>query len=187
MAGRNSKTIHAIEKENITHLTKEEIKQRKIAEAATLTGKPMAIPRWLSEEEKKEFKKLRELFVLIKKNDAIYTNILARYCQLKVECEEYEEMIEECRQSRLELKSEYHSGSIDENDMSASTYYRLLNSMQKNIVSLDKQIMSKRSMMLSIEKECAMTVAASLRSIPKKVEKKPAKSGIAKFTSRAPG
>jgi hypothetical protein len=52
--------------------------------------------------------------------------------------------------------------------------------MQKNIVGLDKQIMSKRNMMLAIEKENLMTIASALRSIPKKVEKKKA-SGIGKF------
>ena len=43
--------------------------------------------------------------------------------------------------------------------------------MQKNIVSLDKQIQAKRKMLLDIEKENVMTIASALRSIPKKEDK----------------
>ena len=44
--------------------------------------------------------------------------------------------------------------------------------MQKNLISLDKQIQAKRKMLMDIEKENIMTIASSLRSIPKKAEKK---------------
>ena len=45
-------------------------------------------------------------------------------------------------------------------------------SMQKNILALDKQVQAKRKMLLDIEKENIMTIASSLRSVPKKTEKK---------------
>ena len=44
--------------------------------------------------------------------------------------------------------------------------------MQKNLSSLDKQVQTKRKMLLDIEKENIMTIASALRSVPKKVEKK---------------
>ena len=43
--------------------------------------------------------------------------------------------------------------------------------MQKNIIDLDRQVQAKRRMLLEIEMENVMTIAASLRSIPKKVDK----------------
>jgi hypothetical protein len=55
--------------------------------------------------------------------------------------------------------------------MTSSTYYKLKNNMQGSIIGLDKQIQSKRKMILDIEKENIMTIAAALRSIPKKEDK----------------
>ena len=44
--------------------------------------------------------------------------------------------------------------------------------MQKAILDVDKQIQTKRRMMFDIEKECAMTISAAARSIPKKPDAK---------------
>ena len=44
--------------------------------------------------------------------------------------------------------------------------------MQKNMIALDKQVQTKRKMLLDIEKENIMTIASSLRSVPKKTDKK---------------
>ena len=54
--------------------------------------------------------------------------------------------------------------------------------MQKNLVSLDRQVQSKRKMLSDIEKENIMTIAASLRSVPKKPVKKvnPLKEALSK-------
>lgn len=64
------------------------------------------------------------------------------------------------------LEDEYN-----QDEMSLSEYYNLINDMQKNIVNLDKQIQSKRKMLLDIEKENVMTIASALRCIPKKDNK----------------
>ena len=61
---------------------------------------------------------------------------------------------------------------IDEEEMTMKEYYNLELSMQKNLVSLDKQVQAKRKMLLDIEKENIMTIASALRSVPKKTEKK---------------
>ena len=39
--------------------------------------------------------------------------------------------------------------------------------LHKQVIDLDKQIMQKRRMLLDIEKENLMTIAAALRVIPK--------------------
>ena len=56
--------------------------------------------------------------------------------------------------------------------MTMKEYYNLELGMQKNLVSLDKQVQAKRKMLLDIEKENIMTIASALRSVPKKTEKK---------------
>lgn len=43
-------------------------------------------------------------------------------------------------------------------------------SLSSTIISIDKQLQSKRKMLLDIEKENIMTIASALRSIPKKVD-----------------
>ena len=52
----------------------------------------------------------------------------------------------------------------------ALDYFKTLAQMESAVISLDKQVMAKRKMLLDIEKENIMTIAAQLRSIPKKIE-----------------
>lgn len=61
---------------------------------------------------------------------------------------------------------------IEEEEMTIKEYYNLELGMQKNLISLDKQVQAKRKMLLDIEKENIMTIASALRSVPKKTEKK---------------
>ena len=56
--------------------------------------------------------------------------------------------------------------------MTIKEYYNLELGMQKNLISMDKQVQTKRKMLLDIEKENIMTIASALRSVPKKTEKK---------------
>ena len=39
--------------------------------------------------------------------------------------------------------------------------------MQKAVLDADNRVQAKRKMMFDIEKECAITVASALRSVPK--------------------
>ena len=71
----------------------------------------------------------------------------------------------------LELQENYQK-MIDEEEMTVKEYYNLELGMQKNLISLDKQVQAKRKMLLDIEKENIMTIASALRSVPKKTEKK---------------
>ena len=71
----------------------------------------------------------------------------------------------------LVLQENYQK-MIDEEEMTVKEYYNLELGMQKNLVSLDKQVQAKRKMLLDIEKENIMTIASALRSVPKKTEKK---------------
>jgi hypothetical protein len=58
-------------------------------------------------------------------------------------------------------------GNPEKDGIAAAEYYRLLAKLSDNIISCDKQLMSKRKMLLDIDKENVMTVQSALRSIPK--------------------
>lgn len=155
--------------ENKSHRTKAEIKQRENAEASTLTGSRIRI--WpevkANETAKKMFGRIRGLLKKINKDDALYENVINRYAQLYAECLEFEKRREEFFESKVELERDYRETDEKESELTAAKYYKLLVDIQKNIVALDRQIQIKRKMMLDIEKESLMTVAAALRSIPK--------------------
>ena len=103
----------------------------------------------------------------MEKDDAAYTGIINRYCQIYAECLSLSERRERFELGIEELREGYGRGEIE-----AGQYYKLLRDMQKNINAVDKIADSKRQMLLAIEKECFLTVAAALRAVPKKPSEK---------------
>lgn len=153
--------------EGKSHRTKKELRDREKAEAALLTGKILKETEEVKNNEiaHKEFLRIKKLLRSIEKNDDLYGSTINRYCLLLAECSDFEkkrEMIFE-RQKELEKRKD---------DMEFSEYINLQNDLIKSMLALDKQVQAKRKMLLDIEKENVMTIAASLRSIPKKTEKK---------------
>lgn len=162
---RPPKPFTVLKNEGKSHRTKAELKQRQQGEEALLTGQALKERPEVKSNPvaHKEFLRLSKLLKNIEKNDAIYESIINRYCLLTAECYEFEEKREKFYQQidKLEEKSD---------EMDYKDYFKLQSEMQKNIINLDKQIQSKRKMLLDIEKENIMTIAAALRSIPKKEE-----------------
>lgn len=155
--------------EGKSHRTKAELKQREEAEKALVTGEKLKERKEVKENPiaHKEFRRISKLLKNIEKNDALYEPIINRYCQLQAECKEFEEKREQIYKGMLELESRQEEfGELDE----LKTYYKLIVDMQKNMLNIDKQVQSKRIMLLNIEKENIMTIASALRSIPKKVD-----------------
>lgn len=155
--------------ENKSHRTKAELKLREDGEEA-LSSKTTMKEREEVKKNKtahKEFKRIKQLLENIEKNDALYENVINRYAMLLAECSEFEEKRERFYKDMERIENEY---VLDES-FSVHEYYNAINSMQKNIIDLDKQIQAKRKMMLDIEKENVMTIASALRSIPKKENK----------------
>jgi len=152
--------------EKKSHRTKAELKQRQQAEEALLTGVALKERPEVKNNPiaHKEFLRIKKLLQKIKKNDAIYEPIINRYCILQAECIEFEEKREKFYQQLRQLEEKT-------NEMEYKDYFKIQSEIQKNIINLDKQIQSKRKMLLDIEKENIMTIAAALRSIPKKVDK----------------
>lgn len=168
------KPFEVIATEGKSHRTKAELEQRQKEEQALLTGKKISARSEVRANlvAYKEFKRIVSLLKKIGKDDAIYTGVLNRYALMYSEELHYVERQAEFEKGLDELREEYGS---DDTDMEPSQYYKLVATMQANINKLDYLASEKRKMMLAIEKECAMTVAAALRSIPKKQEKKEVK------------
>ena len=103
------------------------------------------------------------------KDDDLYGAVINRYCILQAECLEFEQKRELMYQQMAELEMD-RSKFLESNEI--SSYYKLQTGMQKNLISLDRQVQAKRKMLMDIEKENIMTIASSLRTIPKKPEKK---------------
>ena len=169
MAGRPSKPVAVIKAEGKSHRTKAELEAREKGEAEFATGvllqeKPEVKNNLVAH---REFERIVELFTILGKNDALYENIINRYCMIYAECREFEEKREKFYQDLWKMEEEKDDGLFGDK---VSTYYKLRTEMQKNIINLDKQVQDKRKMMMAIEKENIMTLAAALRNVPKQEE-----------------
>lgn len=171
-----SKPTVIIKAEGRSHRTKAELAQREKAEAALVTGKKLKMRAEVKANPvaKKEFKRVSELLELIDKNDALVEGGINRYCSLTAEVSEFEEKREVFSQNIVDLQKAYEEDkalhSADERVIPALDYFKTLAQMEGAVISLDKQIMAKRKMLLDIEKENIMTIAAQLRSVPKKID-----------------
>lgn len=168
MAGRPPKPFTVLTSEKKSHRTKAELAQRKNEEEALLSGQTLKESKEVKDNPvaHKEFKRVLSLLEAIQKNDAIYEQSINRYCLLIAECAEVSQKQAEMWNN---VKALEERQSEFENP---KEYFDLVISFQKNALALDKQLQSKRSMLLSLEKENAMTIASALRSIPKKQEPK---------------
>lgn len=174
---RPSKPYEVINGEKKSHRTKAELEQRKNGEEALATGISFKERKEVKNNKiaHKEFKRIESLLENISKNDALYEAVINRYCLLQAEANELE--VERCFMMNLikELKDEFKK-LADEMDEETKAEYLLgftksINQLYSKVSGLDKTLLSKRKMLLDIEKENIMTVASALRSIPKKVEK----------------
>lgn len=159
--------------EKKSHRTKAELKLREEGEKALATGvalkeRPEVKANPIAH---KEFLRINKLLKNIEKNDAIYEPVINRYCLLQAECVDLENKREKIfeQAQRLEEKLDKLGDEVEFDVLRTVT--RDLADIYKTMVSIDKQIQSKRKMLLDIEKENIMTIAAALRSIPKKVDK----------------
>lgn len=172
-----TKPTSVIKMEKRSHRTKEELKQREAAEAALATGLPLKVKSEVKNNKAafKEFKRVSTLLKLIDKNDALVENVINRYCQITAEILDFEVKREEFSHGIEQLQAAHDDDvaahpNIEERALSDMEYFNTLAKMESNLLALDKRIQDKRKMLLDIEKENIMTIAAQLRSIPKKVE-----------------
>lgn len=172
------KPFTVLTSEKKSHRTKQELSQRKAGEESLITGKALAERPEVKKNKvaHKEFRRVNELLNFIDKNDAIYEPVINRYCMLQAECKDLEDRREEfynlIHELREECKHDTEDMQEDEAAMYKLEYSRQLAKMMASMINCDKQIQSKRKMLLDIEKENVMTIASALRSIPKKTESK---------------
>nr|WP_312578231.1 hypothetical protein [Sedimentibacter sp.] len=170
------KPLKVLMAENKSHRTKAELNLRKKGEASLSSGVAL---RERSEVKSnpiahKEFLRINKLLKGIEKNDALYEPIINRYAMLQAECAMFDERREELYNLIYELKQEYkeitENMEADEKVGFILEYSKNMAKLSTTMINLDKQIQTKRKMLLDIEKENIMTIASALRSIPKKVE-----------------
>lgn len=168
-----TKPAKILEMEKRSHRTKKELAQRKNAEAALLTGVALKEKKETKENPiaHREFRRIKSLLKSIDKDDDLYGETINRYCILVAECEYFQAKRERIYQQLCDLQDGM-GNLVEDGEMTLSEAYKIESDMQKNLLSIDKQIQSKRKMLLDMEKENIMTIASSLRSIPKKVDKK---------------
>lgn len=161
------KPSNVIKIEGKSHRTKKELRERQQAEESLLTGEKLKEAKEIKENPlaHKEFLRLKKLLKSIEKDDDLYGKIINRYCLLLAECIEFEEKRERVYERMDELEEHYDNFEYPD-------YLRMQIDLSKQLISYDKQIQAKRKMLFDIEKENIMTIASSLRSIPKKADKK---------------
>lgn len=163
------KPFSVLTAEKKSHRTKKELKQRKQGEESLSTGVALRERQGVKDNPiaHKEFRRLNTLLRSIGKNDAIYETIINRYCLMCAECLDLETKREKIYETASNLEAKLDElgsdATFDELKQAASA----ISDIYSTMISCDKQIQSKRKMLLDIEKENIMTIAAALRSIPK--------------------
>ena len=172
-----AKPYTVISSEKRSHRTKAELSARKQGEESLKTSEKLKERKEVKANKSahKEFLRISKLLKNIDKNDAIYEAVINRYCLLQAECEEietrrstYEEIIKEIRAALPKLSKE----DTEKYLMELTEITSSLAKISGQIAACDKILAAKRKMLLDIEKENIMTIAAALRSIPKNTDKK---------------
>ena len=183
------KPFSVLKSEGKSHRTKKELKIREQGEKALSTGTALKERQEVKKNKiaHKEFKRINELLSSIEKNDAIYEAVINRYCLIYAECMDLEDKRDSMYSLIEDLKEQFeNSKEYLENEELAKETRKFANSiteLTKSMIEIDRQIQQKRKMLLDIEKENVMTIAAALRVIPKKPENDSAKETILKVLS----
>ena len=183
------KPFSVLKSEGKSHRTKKELKVREQGEKALSTGTALKERQEVKKNKiaHKEFKRINELLSSIEKNDAIYEAVINRYCLIYAECMDLEDKRESMYSLIEELKEQFENSKeyLENEELAKETrkFANAITDLTKCMLELDKQVQQKRKMLLDIEKENVMTIAAALRVIPKKPENDSAKETILKVLS----
>lgn len=172
-----AKPFEVLSSEKKSHRTKAELAQRRDSEAALISGKKLKEHKEVKADvvAHAEFMRINKILKAINKNDDIYNNVINRYCKLVSEVVTWEEQ----REAILKTLNTLEHRAEELNNEDLETFMRTYEKTLKSLATIEKSIAGKRKEMFDIEKENVMTIASSLRSIPKKVESK--KSNLAKI------
>ena len=159
------KPVGVLRMEGKSHRTKAELEQRKRAEKAQMTGKRMKEAADVKADAVAHatWKRVAALLATIGKDDALYEQCINRYCRLASEVDTDQRELE-----RLEKMAQLLDESYAELEIERDEYLRQMSQLMEMKSGCQSMLMRKRKMMMDIERENVMTVASSLRSIPKK-------------------
>lgn len=175
---RPSKPVSVLKAEGKAHRTKKELKIREEGEKAFATGINIKESDAVKNNviAHNEFKRVVKLFGIIEKDDAIFQQVINRYCLLFAECHAMELKFQNL-DAAIELLTESFEegkGGVSGKEMLeyVTNFSREIAKLLSLQMTMDKQLQVKRKMMLDIEKENIMTIASALRNVPKKEENK---------------
>jgi len=159
-----SKPVSVLRAEGKSHRTRAELEQREKAEDALLSGVPMR--EWpdvrFNRTAHANYLRIRKLLKNIGKDDALYEAVMNRYCQILAEVDGVlNDMATVTKQQEL-LDSLRNIGEID-----AAQYFIESKKLIDMKLALERALAAKRKMLLDIERENIMTIAAAQRTIPK--------------------
>lgn len=180
------KPFSVLKSEGKSHRTKKELKAREQGEKALSTGTALKERQEVRKNKiaHKEFKRINELLKTIEKNDAIYEGVINRYCILYAECIDLEVKRENIYSLIEDLKEQFENSKeyLEDEELAKETrkFASAISDLVKSMIEIDRQVQQKRKMLLDIEKENIMTIAAALRVIPKKPDGDSAKDTILK-------
>jgi len=144
------------------HRTIAEKKARMRKEADLLTGS--AFQEWPEVRANpiahKRFVKTKNLFASNGKDDALLEPVINRYCLMLAECEDLNKIMSDAMNDVKQLiddDSIEFLEKMDMNDRIMSRYF-----------TANKNVVTKRKMLLDIEKENGMTLLSQLRTTTKK-------------------
>lgn len=171
------KPFTVLKAEKKSHRTKKELALRKKGEAALATGVALKERPEVKNNPvaHKEFLRINKILKNIEKNDSIYEPVINRYCMLQAECADFEKKREEIYDliNKLEITFDELVDKLDieEQAKELRKFSKNMADLANTMINIDRQLQTKRKMLLDIEKENVMTIAAALRCIPKKEEK----------------
>lgn len=161
------KPVSVLRMEGKSHRTKAELERREKTEKAQLTGKRMKEAADVKADAAAHavWKRVSALLAVIGKDDALYEQGINRYCRLASEVEANQRELARLEKMAQALDDWDATGEIDKDE-----YLRRMAQLLDQKAVNQSLLMRKRKMMMDIEKENVMTVASSLRAIPKAPE-----------------
>ncbi len=195
---RPSKPAAVLKEEGKSHRTKKELAQREKGEAALLSGKRCCERKRVKADPAAhaEYQRVIKLMWAIGKDDALYSSVINRYCELFSETEFYKTEIADAStemralhalSQRVTVAADVLTEQLEQfgdteeiaavcgvlRDVLAQVDELLTHRgrILKQISDMDLKVKQKREMMLAIEKETCMTVSAALRTVPKETDK----------------
>ena len=176
--GRPAKTYEVLMCEGKSHRTKRELEARKNSEKSLLTGEKMRESAAVRADKAAHghWLRVKKLMAAIGRDDAIHENGINRYCLMLSECEALLAEKARLNDERDELRGMIEAlretaetaGWDEKKDAQCAKYEARCDALLLAAMKIEAALEKKRAMLLSIEKENLLTVAAGLRAVPKK-------------------